>query len=428
MLCFTHFQVMPEFVDFLFPFGFRSYAEDFYFSGFRQRTYLTEQWRHSASSAEPVDQRFQICYNLKSVEPSDPDDWSIRHCAVHHSFDLKEVSQKWIIVKGDELMKRRIESATSDRGPHEPSDFKSVSGAFKTSLEMHLIFCDWSAEQWRWYINVLEDRFQSMTRRTLSGPVHVPFLPAATTDRLTLKPRTNTQRTETSKFSVFSRAPTGATGKESLKPATPHRKSAPHTHENPDTGITQPLPPDDDDEDDVDDNELEGPLKQDDIKGEDENRDFSFGKLRKVHKIAEDANEAVLVLKQNTLILTQLRQYYISISRRKGFPKDLGRSCKDAIDDFRLRIEGLENDMQSQILRLETLLRLLEDRKTLVKQIVQSKESAKLREDQLHSILDYQNTQANRYSTKSMFTMTEDMNDIARNVKMRINIIITFLY
>ena len=422
MLCFTHFQVMPEFVDFLFPFGFRSYAEDFYFSGFRQRTCLTEQWRHNAPNADPVDQRFQICYNLKSVEPSDSDEWSIRHCAVHHAFDLKEVRPTWIIVKGDELMKRRIESMTSDRGHHDPSDFKSVSGAFKTSLETHLIFCDWSAEQWRWYINSLEDRLQSMTRRTLSAPVHVPLLPAATTDRLTLQPRTNTQGTETSKFSVFSRVATGATEKASLKPAIKHRQSAPHTYENPDTGISQPLPPDDDDDDDDDEEEhdgdkSEGPLKQDDVKGEDENRDFSFGKLRKVHKIAEDANEAVLVLKQNILILTQLRQYYVSISRRKGFPKDLGRSCKDAVDDFKLRIEGLENDMQSQVLRLENLLRLLGDRKTLVKQIVQSKESAMLRKDQLHSILDYRNFQANQYSTKSMFTMTEDMNDIARKTK-----------
>ena len=70
--------------------------------------------------------------------------------------------------------------------------------------------------------------------------------------------------------------------------------------------------------------------------------------------------------------------------------------------------------MQTQILRLETRLRLLEDRKALVKQIVESETSAKLRKYQFRSILDYQNTQANKYSTKSMFTMTEDMNDIAR--------------
>ena len=415
MLCFTHFQVMPEFVDFLFPFGFQSYAQDFYFSGFRQRTHLAKQRRQNAPSAAPADKRFQLCYNLKSVEPSDSDDWSIRHCAVHHSFDLEEVQTDWIIVKGDELMKQRIESATSFRGPHGPSDYKSVSGAFRISLETHLIFCDWSAENWRWYINSLEDRFQKMTRRALSAPIHVPFPPMATTDRLTLKPRTNTQKTDMSKFSIFSRTPTFVTDKGSLKPAMKHQPSAPQTYENPDTGVSQPLPPDSDDDDD--DDEPEGPLKHDDFKVEDENRDFSFGKLRKVHNTAEKTNEAILVLKQNVLILAQLRQYYISLSRRKDFPKDLAKSCKDAVDDFKVRIEGLENDMQSQILRLETLQRLLEDRKTLVTHIGQSTKSAKLRKYQLHSILDYQNTQANRYSTKSMFTMTADMNDIARKTK-----------
>lgn len=412
-MCFTHFQVMPEFVTFLFPFGFQSYAQDFYFSGFRHRIQLAEHWRNTAPNARPVAKRFEICCNLKSVEPSDSDEWSIRHCAVHHSFDMKEVRTSWIIVKGDELMKRRIESATSHRGPHEASDFKSMGRAFEASLEMHLIFCDWSAENWRWYINFLEDRFQNMTRRTFSAPVHVAFLPAPDTDQFALKSRTNTQRTEGSKFSMFSRTQTQVTEKGSLKPPMNHQLSDPQTYTNPDTGISQPLPPDDDD----DDGEAESPLKQSDIKVEDENREFSFGKLRKVHKIAEKANEAVLVLKQNIIVLVQLKQYYRWISRRKDFPKDLADNCNDAIDDFELRIEGLENDMQTQILRLETLLRLLEDRKTLVKLIMKSKESVTLRKDQLHSILDYQNTQANKYSTKSMVTMTEDMNDIARKTK-----------
>ena len=416
MLCFTHFSVMPEFVDFLFPFGFRSYAQDFYFSGFRQRTQLGEHWRNTAPNARPQDKRYQLCYNLKSVEPSDSDNWSIRHCAIHHSFDLKEVRTNWIIIKGDQLMKRRIESATSDQGPHEPSDYRSMSGAFKTSLETHLIFCDWSAENWRWYINSLEDKFQRMTRRTFSAPVHVPFLPAAATDQFTLKPRTMTQRTDRSKLSMFVRTATNMTEKGSFKPTIKHQPSGPQTYENPDTGISQPLPPDEDDNDD-DDDEPESPLTPNDVKAEDENRDFSFGKLRKVHQVAEKANEATLVLNQNIIVLTQLRTYYRSLSKRKDFPKDLAESCKDAIDDFELRIDGLENDMQMQILRLETLLRLLEDRKTLVKQMMQFKQPAKLRKDQLHSILDYQNTQTNKYSTKSMVTMTEDMNDIARKTK-----------
>ena len=74
-------------------------------------------------------------------------------------------------------------------------------------------------------------------------------------------------------------------------------------------------------------------------------------------------------MKQNVIVLAQLKQNYVSISKREDFPEDLADSSKDAVDGFKFRVEGLENDMQVQILRLETLLRLLEDRKSLVKQI-----------------------------------------------------------
>ena len=130
------------------------------------------------------------------------------------------------------------------------------------------------------------------------------------------------------------------TERGSLKPAMKHRLSTPQTYTNPDTGISQPLPPDDTDSEEED--EPDNTLKPNDIRAEDECREFSFGELRKVHKVAEKANEAVLVLKQNIIVLAQLKQYYRSISRRKGFPKDLADSCKVAVDDFELRIEGLE--------------------------------------------------------------------------------------
>ena len=170
------------------------------------------------------------------------------------------------------------------------------------------------------------------------------------------------------------------TKKGSLKPTTKHRPSAPRTYENPETGISQPLPPDeDDDDDDDDDDKPESPLAPNNVKVKNKIRDFSLGKLRKIHYVAEKANEAKLVLNQNIVVLAQLRQYYRSLSKRKDFPTDLAESCKDAIDDFELRTDGLENDMQIQIMRLETLLRLLEDRKNLVKQKMQFKQSAKLK-------------------------------------------------
>ena len=186
----------------------------------------------------------------------------------------------------------------------------------------------------------------------------------AASDQYTLKSRTNTRMTDRSKASIFSRISIYLTEKMTLKPALKHRASVPRTYHNPDTGVSQPLPPGDDDDDD--DGMLQGRNK---VKVEDKHRDFSFGKLRRVHNLAEKVNEALLMLKQNVLVLSE--GYYGSISNRKYFPKDLKKACEDAIDDMKLRMDGLGNELQTQVLRLETMLRLLDDRKILVISIVQ---------------------------------------------------------
>ncbi|KAI4256438.1 MAG: hypothetical protein L6R42_006224 [Xanthoria sp. 1 TBL-2021] len=363
-LCSTSLQSMPEYIDFLLSFGERHTADDFYSPGFRQRTYLAST-QHGQGTVPGVAEtrRFQICYSLKSVEPSDTDEWSIRQCAIHHTFDLTTSQTTWTVVKGNDLMKRRIESATGHGGSLQAVNFHTIDREFEVSLRTHLIFCDWSTEHWRWYINSLEEKFQEMAGKALSAPINA--------DQFRMRSRTNTQ------------------------------SSAPRTYTNPETGYVQPQPPpeDEDDDGDQDDNKKKPP-GLDANNPDDETRDFSFGRLRKVHAIAGKANEALLVLKQNIVVLAQLKAYYGLISRREKLPAVIANSCRDAIEDFQSWVEGIENDMRLQILRLETLLKLIEDRKTL-----------------LHSILDYQNTQANKSSTHSMVMMTEDMNDIARKTK-----------
>ena len=132
------------------------------------------------------------------------------------------------------------------------------------------------------------------------------------------------------------------------------------TYTNPETGYVQPQPPPEDDDDDGDRPGLDA------SNPDDETRDFSFGRLRNIHGIARNVSEALLVLKQNIVVLAQLKAYYGRLSRRKKFPAEVANSCGDAIEDFQSWVEGIENDMQMQVLRLETLLNLIEDRKTLV--------------------------------------------------------------
>ena len=70
-LVFTYHQVLPSFLDFLFPFGNQQYAQDFHFSGFKYEDRFSD-----ADSGLRIPELgwsgrdFQFCYNLKSKEPS----------------------------------------------------------------------------------------------------------------------------------------------------------------------------------------------------------------------------------------------------------------------------------------------------------------------------------------------------------------------
>jgi len=109
-----------------------------------------------------------MCYNLKSVEPSEyqPDmPWSIRQTAVYHSLDVVTGNAFWIIVKGDELVRERIESAMVPSGISTQLDDLDIRGnPFAASLATHMIICDWCSETWRWYISFLEEVLSEKTR------------------------------------------------------------------------------------------------------------------------------------------------------------------------------------------------------------------------------------------------------------------------
>ena len=407
---------MPEFVDFLFPFGYQPHAQDPFFSSFRQRTCLSNSTQtFNIPELAWSGSEIQVCYNLISAERSgsDLDDWSIRHCAVHHTLDLKNVRANWIVIKGNDVMKDRVEQAT--RGRSRLSSYETLDRAFAASLTAHLIFCDWAAEQWRWYINDLEDRFQNTSKRALTAPVTLPSSPVTVEDEFQMWPRTDTQKTNGSIATRISRTQTMLA--EIISIATPKLKSpVQRTYTDPDSGLSQPLPP----HITVGNGPISAPQPSQPLQPTFENseeHDFSFAKVQKIQHIEEKAHEAVLILKLNTSIIRQLTQYYNSIIKSKCFPQELIQSCQDDLEQFELRANGILNDVQMQILRLETLLSLLRDRKALVFQIIRLVQKARLKHDQLHSILEYHDTENNKLSAKNMISMTKDMNEIARKTK-----------
>lgn len=192
----------------------------------------------------------------------------------------------------------------------------------------------------------------------VAAPIH--------TKKFLKSSRTSTQRTEKSRQSIFERNQSPIVDQGPAKPIVVHQQSSPRTYTNPDNGYVQPLPPSDDEDDDVGDESGEQRRTDPNKHSDDENRDFSFGTIRKVHAIATKTSDAVLVLKYNILVLSQLRNYYGTITKRGSFPREIAENCRDSVDDFQLRVEGIEKDMQVQILRLEWLLSLIDNRKNLV--------------------------------------------------------------
>ena len=343
MDAFTYHQVMPEFLDFVFPFGQQEYPRDFHFTGFRHENRLSEMDRELAiPELERSGRNLQLCYGLKSVEsyknqPNWP--WSIRQTAVHHSFDIETGRTVWIVIKGNRLIKNRVMQATKAASRPYLSQFDSISHAFSAALATHLIQCNLSGENWRWYINFLEEEFQQSTRHILRttvdrSPSPVPGPPKRSE---TSPPPARRQWSvlATGKIQINRIRRAVSFGVDNKSSATPAKKETfEMTLSNQRKWVEQ--------------------------------HDFSFSDLQRTQYTEEKVNETLLVLKMNSKVLAELQQYYLSVVSSEDCPSDLQTSCKGDISRFERRITGVIDDLNTQLSRLETLLQLVANRKTLV--------------------------------------------------------------
>lgn len=94
--------------------------------------------------------------------------------------------------------------------------------------------------------------------------------------------------------------------------------------------------------------------------------EFSFDDLQRIEYIEEHANEALLVITLNSSVLSTLSQHYTSIMESAVCPYDLKIKCEIDFARFVDRISDILAEIQTQKVRVETLLRLLTDRKALV--------------------------------------------------------------
>jgi hypothetical protein len=98
-------------------------------------------------------------------------EWAIRQGAFYHKFDVETGSSLWIVTEGRRAkgkqgkdVKRLIQELVGHNGRPEDRDYSSPEKSFYSNLSIHLLVCYWSVEQWRWYIEWLEDVVAELVR------------------------------------------------------------------------------------------------------------------------------------------------------------------------------------------------------------------------------------------------------------------------
>lgn len=102
----------------------------------------------------------RLCYTLASAEKNGRRDsdipYSIRFCAVHHSYDLQSERSTWIIIKAtNKLIADRIKSELDHRQGLRQAATGSRPSSLDTALSVHTLIAAWANEDWKSYLQLL---------------------------------------------------------------------------------------------------------------------------------------------------------------------------------------------------------------------------------------------------------------------------------
>jgi hypothetical protein len=153
----THHQVMPSFLDFVSAFGFQIGSRNQRFCRFKTRSHFDCSVPVGVQALDRSGRSYQICYNLRNAANGMNDVWSIRQAVFHHQFDIVTGNALWISVKGNKEIKTLMSLAMDEKAEE---DFAEVDACFVTTLDIHVIYCQWCLKGWLEYIEFLETRLE----------------------------------------------------------------------------------------------------------------------------------------------------------------------------------------------------------------------------------------------------------------------------
>ncbi|WAO93282.1 Protein kinase domain-containing protein [Fusarium falciforme] len=304
---FTHHQIMARFLDFWCAFTYRETPHSF--THFRNEDYLGSQHHQPGLSAMGRSGiRIQHCFNLLGVERSrDKKGWELRQTAAYHSYDLIEGRTLWAILKGDNTMRKRLESVTEESVKKRDTSLHSVNASFAQTLTDHLLIMQWCVENWETYAESLEHKYTSLSGVADHAPVD-----ALADDIATIKLR---EKLDIPPVSPTGQPISGLT--KSTEPPGIVRKLTRRVT----TGFSTIAP-------------VEPPPRK-------------------------NLGEAISAIAQNQRVLAQMKEYYRELVNSEGFkrhvPKSTLKVCKQAVSEFSMKIGRLEDDLANYEGNLKTI-------------------------------------------------------------------------
>ncbi|RSM05248.1 hypothetical protein CDV31_009646 [Fusarium ambrosium] len=341
---FTHHQIMARFLDFWCAFTYRETPHSF--THFRNEDYLDS--RHRQPGLDVMGRsgiKLQHCFNLLGIERSrDKKGWELRHTAAYHSYDLKEGRTLWVVLKGDNTMRKRLESATEesikkgDMSPHSAHD------SFAQTLTDHFLIMQWCIENWESYAESLERKHGS-----ISGVADHANVDDMAED---IGIRKELEKME------FHPGPRQQTGGLTKSPETPGfvRKLSMKVATGFST-VTQAAPP----HRRVEHHKIEDLVQ--------------FSKLQLLSSVGKRLAEAISAISQNRRVLAQIKDYYRELVTSEGFKRHISKStlkfCRQAVSEFVMKVGRLEDDLANYEGNLKTILHGVERTEAMYNGILQ---------------------------------------------------------
>lgn len=297
--------------------------------------------------------RIQHAFNflgLDAASNSEGFSWPLRQIIVYHSFDICFGTSLWIIIKGDNTIRKLFERRKTRFQTTEPTTCHDIQAAFLASLSTNLLFVKWCTVNWDRYFDHLEE-----SARNIHGAVaHLPveeltrrdsaILRLAKSDSLESSTPTTVLESN-NRPNVFRRLVPFALRQQKSRSDSPASsaftsgfRNTAHVSVGREVQARAPRV---------------SKIQLDEV--------LNFDELQKLHRLFTKADQATTAIQQNKKILFQIQRKYSMLLESHNIDSTVKiSSCSDDIKNFIRQVQNAESELDGFQNRLAVLLRCVE--------------------------------------------------------------------